>query len=71
LPVERQGLAAKKETFSKLQVFRGVQQCEVTYEQHSAITSLRFGHRSDRLLLGLTAMDGACCVWSMKISKEA
>jgi hypothetical protein len=31
----------------------------VTYEEHSAITSLRFGHRSNRLLPSLIAMSGA------------
>jgi hypothetical protein len=60
--------ASKLKLFSKLQLFRGVQQCEVTYEEHVAITSLRFGHRSDRLFPDLIAMSGACCVWSMKIS---
>src|ERR1700747_3387805 len=46
--------------FSKLHVFRGVQHCEVTYEDHVATTSLRFRHRSYRLFPGLT-----CNVWSV------
>ena len=60
----------KLKTFSKLRLFRGVQQCEVTYEEYSAITSLRFGHRNDRLYPSLIAMSGVCCVWSMKLSKR-
>ena len=60
----------KLKLFSKLRLFRGVQQCEVTYEEYSAITSLRFGHRSDGLFLSLIAMSEVCCVWSMKLSKE-
>jgi hypothetical protein len=63
-------LVIKVETFSKLHVFRRVEQCEVMYEEHTAITSLRLGQRSDRLFLSLIAMSRACCVWSKKLSIE-
>ena len=42
-PAEPRETRHQRKTFSKLHVLRGVQQCEVTYEEHTAITSLRFG----------------------------
>jgi hypothetical protein len=65
-----QGTAQQTETFSKLRVFRGVQQCEVTYEEITATTSLRLRDRSYELFSAVIAISKACCVWSMKFSSE-
>ena len=59
------------ETFSKLPVFRGVQQCEVTYEEILLLPASALDIAVPGCFFGLIAMSGACCVWSKKFSKES